>query len=104
MYTSLLLLFLDLFDTVDFPQKERKHLRMVEHYYLHSYLLELRQVMMSTIAAITHTAFAGSIAAVSRPAENATAAVQRLRHFIIITLYILLRSSGNVTVEIRRLI
>ena len=63
---------------------------MVKNYYLHSYLLMLRQVIMSTTAAIIHTAFAGSTAAVNSPAAKAIEAVQRLHRLIYITLIILL--------------
>ena len=55
---------------------------MIEHYYLHHCLLHSRgyrraiQVMISTIAATTHTAFVGRSDAASSPAANAIDAVQ----------------------------
>ena len=50
-----------------------------------AYLLILRQVMMSTSAAITHTAFVGRTAAVINPAPNAITVVQLLHRLITIT-------------------
>ena len=73
---------------------------MIQYNNLHSYLLD-RQVIISTSAAITHTAFAGSTDATSIPAPKDIATVQFfLRHLINITLYILLSKGINVTVEI----
>lgn len=58
---------------------------MIQHNYLHRYLL-VTQVMMSTIAAITHTALVGRIEAVRSPSPKAIAAEQLfLRHLMIIT-------------------
>lgn len=45
--------------------------------------------MIRTIAAITHTALVGRIAAVISPAPNAIGAIQDLHLLIFITLYIL---------------
>ena len=50
-----------------------------------AYLLILRQVKMSTSAAITHTAFVGSTAAVISPAPNAITVPQLLHRLITIT-------------------
>ena len=77
---------------------------MIENYYLHSYLLTLRQVQTSTTAAITHTALVGSSAAVISPAAKAIEAVHRLHRLIFITLNILLAIARNVTVEISSII
>ncbi len=57
---------------------------MIEYNYLHGYLLVI-QVMISTIAAITHTAFVGKIDATINPAENAIGTLQLLHFLIIIT-------------------
>lgn len=57
----------------------------------------IRQVKIRTRAAITHTAFAGSSAAVIRPAPNAIGAKQDLHLLIIITLYILRARYAGVT-------
>ena len=73
---------------------------MIQNYYLHHYLL-FTQVMMSTTAAITHTALVGRTEAVSSPSPKVIAVLQLFfRHLMIITLYILRRQSRNVTVEI----
>ena len=72
---------------------------MIENHYLHSYLLTLRQVQMSTHAATTHTAFVGRIEATRSPAPKVIAAVQLLHLLIFITLYILRCIIKNVTVE-----
>ncbi len=72
---------------------------MIQNNYLHSYLL-FTQVMMSTTAAITHTAFVGRMEAVSSPSPNDIAVAQLFfRHLIFITLYILRLNRANVTVE-----
>ena len=95
------LFFLYLFDPVHFSEDEREKLRMIQNDDFHSYLLDT-QVKMSTIAAITQTAFVGNIDAVSSPIPKAIAVVQLfLRHLIYLTLYILRPTVENVTVEIR---
>ena len=72
---------------------------MIQNYNLHSCLLTLRQVHMSTIAAITHTALVGSREAAIRPAAKEIGAAHCLHRLIYITLNILLSGGGNVTVE-----
>lgn len=72
---------------------------MIENHYLHSYLLTLRQVQMSTQAATTHTALVGRIEAAISPAPKAIAVAQLLHRLIFITLYILRSRGKNVTVE-----
>lgn len=100
LFVALYRRLLDLFDPVDLPEEEREDLRMIQHNYLHRCLL-VKQVMMSTIAAITHTAFVGSIEAVRSPSPKEIAVAQLfLRHLIFITLYILRKRRRNVTVEI----
>lgn len=61
------------------------------------YPLMLRQVKIKTSAAITHTAFAGRIAAAISPAPNAIGVIQDLHLLIIITLYILRTVMQDVT-------
>lgn len=56
---------------------------------------------MSTIAAITHTAFVGRIDATISPAAKDIDTVHRLHRLIFITLNILLRIGKNVTVEMQ---
>lgn len=87
-------MFLYLFDTVNSPEKERQHLRVIQHYYFHRYLLTLIQVMISTTAAITHTALVGRTEATISPAENVIAPLQRLHRFMIITSLILYYAVG----------
>ena len=70
--------FLYLFDTVDLPEKEAQYLWMIEYDYLHHWII-------STIAAITHTALAGNSDATSNPAENAIGTLQPLHLCMIIT-------------------
>lgn len=84
-------MILYLLDTVDPSEKEREDLRVVEYYYLHHNLLKspqyLRaiQVTISTIAAITHTAFVGNIDATISPAEKAIGTPQLLHRLMIFT-------------------
>lgn len=61
------------------------------------YPLIERQVKIRTSAAMTHTAFAGSIAAAISPAAKAIGVIQDLHLLIFITLYILRRSHRDVT-------
>lgn len=64
---------------------------MIEHYYLHTaslfrrYRRRVMQVMIRTIAAITHTAFVGRIDATINPAEKAIGVEQLLHLLMIIT-------------------
>lgn len=71
---------------------------MIKNYYLHTYLLSLRQVMIRTRAAMTHTALVGSIAATMSPDPKAMGPRQLLHLLIVITLYILLIEKENVTI------
>lgn len=65
------------------------------------YLLMDKQVKMRTIAAITHTAFVGRIAAVISPAPNAIGAIQDLHLLMFITLYILRGRRQDVTAVLK---
>lgn len=72
-------------DSIDFPEEERQKSRSFQHNNFHGYLLHDKHVMMSTSAAITHTALVGSIDATISPAPNASGIRHDLHMVILIT-------------------